>query len=258
MIELYGGGSPNAAKISLMLEEIGRPYTMHAVRVMRGDQFTPEFLKLNPLGKYPVIIDHEGAGPDQPIFESGVILTYLAETYAPELLPAAGPGRWETLKWLTVQTAWVGPMMGQHAHFRSQATEQDGYAATRYRTLATRIYQTLNDRLKDNAWLAGARYSIADIATYPWVNALPFYGFDFADYPELQAWRDRVAARPATVRAAEAQAKLAASVTDGAPRGEDDINRFYGRTASPATHSSAPRPATPAPEPATTTSDERA
>jgi GST-like protein len=253
MIELYGGGSPNAAKISLMLEEIGRPYTMRAVRVLRGDQFTPEFLALNPLGKYPVIIDHDGAGADQPIFESGVILTYLAETYAPELLPSAGPGRWETLKWLTVQTAWVGPMLGQHAHFRGQ--QPDGYAATRYRTLATRVYQTLNDRLKDRDYLAGARYSIADIATYPWVNGLPFYGFDFADYPALKAWRDRVAARPAAIRAAEAQATLAASVTDGAARDEHDYHRFYGRTAGPETFT-AQAPETPAP--ATTASNERA
>lgn len=254
MIELYGGGSPNAAKISLMLEEIGRPYVMRAVRVLRGDQFTPEFLALNPLGKYPVILDPEGA-PGQPIFESGVILTYLAETYAPALLPPSGPARWETLKWLTVQTAWVGPMMGQHAHFRAQPSEKGGYAATRYRTLGDRIFRTLDDRLRAQEWLAGAHYSIADIATYPWVNMLPNYEFDFADYPALKDWRDRIAARPAAIRAAEAQAKLAASVTDGAARDEHDINRFYGRTAGPETFT-AKAPETPAP--ATTTSNERA
>src|SRR5438132_9468704 len=103
MIDLYGMGSPNVIKVAIMLEEIGRPYQMHHVAVMRGGGRTPEFLALNPVGKVPVMVDREGPSAGQPIFESGVILMYLAETYAPALLPASGPARWEVLKWLMVQ-----------------------------------------------------------------------------------------------------------------------------------------------------------
>jgi len=155
MIELYGCGSPNVVKIAIMLEEIGRPYRGHHVAVMHGAQFTPSFLALNPIGKVPVIVDHEGAGPDQPIFESGAILIYLAETYAPTLLPAKAPGRWEVLKWLFVQVAYAGPMLGQLNHFQLVAGQSDSYGANRYRDQAARVYGDVERRLGIVPWLGG-------------------------------------------------------------------------------------------------------
>jgi GSH-dependent disulfide-bond oxidoreductase len=201
VITLYGGGSPNAMKIILMLEELALPYELIDIKVFEAAQYAPEYLKLNPIAKYPVIIDPEGAGPNQPIFESGAILQYLAETYRPDLLPASGPARWETLKWLTAQVAWVGPMFGQHVHFRVHPSEEGGYAATRYRNQVRRICEVLNGELAGRSWLAGEAYSVADIATWPWIAMVPRVGLDWADYPALHAWHDRIAARPAAERA---------------------------------------------------------
>lgn len=233
MIELFGGQSPNAIKILLMLEELELPYKMHNIKVMQGEQYSPEFLALNPLGKYPVIIDHDGVGPDQPIFESGAILMYLAETYGPSLLPASGPDRWETLKWLMVQMSWVGPMIGQHAHFRVQPSEAESYAATRYRTIALRVCETLDERLKGNEWLAGSQYSIADIATFPWINPGVNFGFDWWEYKALMAWRERIAVRPATARALAVVGEIMKNFAQDAPRNEEDLNRFFMRKGGP-------------------------
>lgn len=234
MIELYGGVSPNAIKILLMLEELELPYKLHNVRVMQGEQYSPDFLALNPLGKYPVIVDHEGAGVDQPIFESGAILMYLAETYGAQFLPASGPDRWETLKWLMVQMSWVGPMIGQHAHFRVQPSEAGSYAATRYSTIAQRVCEILNDRLKNGEWLAGGQYTIADMATFPWINIGVNFGFDWLAYPTLVAWRERIAARPAAIRALAAVADLNKSFAADGPRNEEDLNKFFMRKGGPA------------------------
>lgn len=234
MIELYGGISPNAIKISLMLEELELPYKLHNVRVMQGEQYSPHFLALNPLAKYPVIVDHDGAGPDQPIFESGAILMYLAETYGSRLLPVSGPERWDTLKWLMVQVSWVGPMLGQHAHFRVHPSEAGSYAASRYRAIALRICEVLNARLQNNEWLAGGCYSVADIATFPWINPGVNFGFNWTDYPNLLAWRERIAARPATLRALVAVAEFSKTFVEDGPRSEEDLNRFFLRTGGPA------------------------
>lgn len=233
MIDLYGGSSPNAIKILLMLEELGLAYRLHNVRVMQGEQYSPEFLALNPLGKYPVIVDHDEAGPEQPIFESGAILMYLAETYGPKFLPASGPDRWEILKWLMVQMSWVGPMIGQHAHFRVQPSEAGSYAATRYRTIAMRVCEILNERLKNRAWLAAEVYTIADIATFPWINPSVNFGFDWEAYETLMAWRERIATRPATKRALAAVAELNRTFVEDGPRSEEDLNRFFLRQAGP-------------------------
>ncbi len=233
MIELYGGISPNAIKILLMLEELELPYKLHNVRVMQGEQYLPHFLALNPLGKYPVIIDHDGAGPDQPIFESGAILMYLAETYGAQLLPASGSERWSTLEWLMVQVSWVGPMLGQNTHFHIQPSEAASYAASRYRTIALRVCEVLDIRLKNNEWLAGGRYTIADIATFPWINPGINVGFDWTDYPTLLAWRERIAKRPAALRAMVAVAELSKTFVEDGPRNEEDVNRFFMRTGGP-------------------------
>jgi len=230
MIELYGMESPNVSKVVIMLEETGRPYHYNYLSVMKGESRTPGFLGLNPLGKVPVIVDPEGAGTDCPIFESGAILTYLAENYGPAMLPSAGPGRWETLKWLTAQVAYAGPMLGQYNHFILVPDQEHSYAGKRYRNQARRVYEVFEARLKSNTWLAGDFYSIADVAFYPWSDYLPRHRFDWADFPAMAEWRRRVAERPAVARAMEVQmeqslknAARTADVTD------TDIDRFLQR-----------------------------
>ncbi len=234
MIDLFGGSSPNAMKVVLLLEELQLPYNFIEVNAFQGEQFSPEFLKLNPLGKYPVIIDHAGAGPDQPIFESGAILQYLAETYGAEFLPTSGAARWEVLKWLTVQVAWIGPMLGQHVHFRIHPSEAASYAAARYRNLAMRVFDVLDARLSTHPYLAGTDYSIADIATFPWVRVLRSLGFSWTDYPHLKKWFDAIGGRPAAVRTESRYKRLASAMAF--PRSEDDLNRFFGRSTGPEVH----------------------
>ncbi len=232
MIELYGGGSPNAMKVVILLEELGLPYEMINLKVMRGEQFSPEFLAMNPIGKYPVIVDRGGEDPNQPIFESGAILIYLAETYGDgTLLPARGPARYEVLKWLVAQVAWVGPMFGQNVHFSILPSEAEGYAATRYRNQVRHVCKVLDGRLAEAEWLAGDSYSIADIATWPWVGYIPRLKHDWADYPALKAWHERIAARPALARAGKSLAEIAAQKVR--PRNEEDMNLFFNRTSGP-------------------------
>ncbi len=230
MIELYGSGSPNVVKVAIMLEEIGRPYRGHPVDVLHGAQFAPPFLVLNPLGKVPVIVDPEGAGPAQPIFESGAILIYLAETYAPAFFPAAGPARWEVLKWLIVQVAYAGPMLGQLNHFQLVEGQAESYAAARYRDQAARVYGDVENRLAVVPWLGGDSYSIADIAMYPWSGYLGRHGFDTANFPNLVAWRERIDARPAVKRARAAIKALTDDPKSKAPIDDAGIDRFFGRS----------------------------
>lgn len=203
MIELYGMSSPNVRKILIMLEEITLPYRSHHIAVFCGKQFDEGFLALNPMAKVPVLRDAQGPAGEVPIFESGAILIYLAETYAPQFLPAAGPGRWEVLKWLMLQVANVGPALGQHSHFRLQA-DANPYAATRFRHMAAQVYRALERRLSEAPWLGGEAYSIADMATYPWSRYLRRHGMDPAEFPHLTAWKERLAGRPAVIRAFEA------------------------------------------------------
>jgi len=195
--------SPNVRKVLIALEEIGLPYDGQRVAVFRGEQFGDDFLALSPMAKVPVLIDRQGPAGETPIFESGAILIYLAETYAPRFLPAEGAGRWEVLKWLMLQVANVGPALGQHSHFRLQA-EQSPYAARRFRHMAAQVYRALERRLGEAEWLGGAAYSIADMAAYPWARYLKRHGMDLAEFPRLEAWKARIAARPAVERAAQA------------------------------------------------------
>lgn len=201
MITLHGMSSPNVRKVLIALEEIGLPYRTERVAVFRGEQFGADFLALSPMAKVPVLHDPEGPAGEAPLFESGAILIYLAESYAPEFLPAAGPERWAVLKWLMLQVANVGPALGQHSHFRLQA-EAHPYAARRFRHMAAQVYRALERRLGEAEWLGGARYSIADMATYPWARYLKRHGMDPAEFPRLEAWKARIAARPAVERAA--------------------------------------------------------
>lgn len=197
MIELYTWGTPNGRKVSIMLEEAGLSYNTHAVNISKDEQFAPDFLKVSPNNKIPAIVDPDGPG-GKPIslFESGAILFYLAEKTG-KLLPADPAGRYETMVWLMFQMAGVGPMFGQAHHFRRFAKEQVPYAIDRYTNETHRIYGVMDKRLGEVPYLAGQDYTIADVATYPWVARWEWHGIDWANYPNLKRWFDNVGARPA-------------------------------------------------------------
>jgi GST-like protein len=223
MRTLYGMSSPNVRKVVIALEELGLDYQWRHVSVFRGENLGPEFRALNPFAKVPVLVE-----PDlpEPIFESGAILIYLAETFGPELLPKAGPARWAVLKWLMAQAANVGPIFGQHSHFRT-TPERAPYAAERFRRTAAEIYRILDRRLAESPHLAGADYSIADIATYPWAKYLHRHGMTDEDCPRLIEWMARIEQRPAVARAAAVIHDMAR--LDGRDRreaSEDDIRRL--------------------------------
>ncbi|GAB4356012.1 MAG: glutathione S-transferase N-terminal domain-containing protein [Immundisolibacter sp.] len=200
MIELYMWPTPNAHKVTLLLEETGLPYRTVAVNIGAGDQFNPEFLAISPNNKMPAIVDPDG--PDgQPIsvFESGAILMYLADKTG-RFVPADRRGRYEVLQWLMFQMASVGPMLGQAHHFRDYAPEKLPYAIDRYTNESRRIYGVVDRRLADRDYVAG-EYSIADMAIYPWFLHHEREGVDLGELPNVRRWMDAIAARPATARA---------------------------------------------------------
>jgi GST-like protein len=227
MITLYGMPSPNVLKILLMLEEAGLPYELKHVAVLRGEGQAPWLRALNPFGKVPVIIDRVDS-EERVFFESGAILIYLAETYAPALLPQSGPARWRTLEWVAAQVAYAGPMLGQMNHFQLVPSEGNSYAAARYRDQAQLVYRHFDDRLAQAPWLGGEQYSIADIAMHPWSAYLARHGFDAADFPHLTAWSARIDQRPAWGRAHAAIPTLVGDPTMSASDAEMDI--FFGRS----------------------------
>jgi len=199
MIDLYTDTTPNGYKISIMLEEIGLPYKAHHVDIGKGDQFKPEFLKLSPNNKIPAIVDSDGpGGKPYGMMESGAILMYLADKTG-KLWPKETRARYDVAQWLMFQMGHIGPMLGQAHHFRIYAPEQLPYAVDRYTKEAKRLYGVLEKRLKDHAYLAGD-YSIADIATWPWLRRPERQGVDRADYPNVQRWFEAIAARPAVER----------------------------------------------------------
>jgi GSH-dependent disulfide-bond oxidoreductase len=231
VIDLYGTASPNVLKITIMLEEMGLPYKGHLVRVMHNENREPAFLALNPIGKVPVLIDHDREGRQQPIYESGAILIYLAETYHSPLLPSSGPRRWEVLEWLMVQMSLAGPMLGQVNHFQLLPSEAGSYADKRYRDQARRVYSHVNDRLGLVPWLGGSDYSIADIAMYPWSAFLTRHGFNPEDFPNLIAWRDRIDSRPAVKRGVAAIDAMMLSRPDAmAPVSNEQLDRLFSRS----------------------------
>ena len=196
MIELYTWPTPNGQKIHIALEELGLPYTVHAVNIGEGDQFAPEFLAINPNHRIPAIVDTEGPGGRFPLFESGAILIYLAEK-AGRLMPADPAARYTCLQWLMFQMGGIGPMFGQANHFANAAPEKIPYAIERYRNESLRLTRVLEKRLAQAEFLAGA-YSIADIATFPWLRSAVKYGHLSLDAtPSVRRWFDALAARPA-------------------------------------------------------------
>jgi GST-like protein len=199
MIDLYTWTTPNGRKVSIMLEELALPYRVHPVNIGQGEQFKPEYVKINPNSKIPSIVDPEGPdGEPMTMMESGAILIYLAGKTG-KLLPASVRDRYTALQWLMFQMGSVGPIFGQVHHFLRAAKEPVPYAIARFTRETRRLYGVLNDRLKDRAFLADG-YSVADIATYPWVARYEWHKTDLNDFPHVKRWFDAISARPAVQR----------------------------------------------------------
>jgi GST-like protein len=210
MIELYSWTTPNGHKIHIMLEETGLPYRVHKINLGAKEQTRPEYLKINPNGKIPAIVDTDGPdGKPLAIFESAAILVHLAQKSG-KLLPTEPRLRYATLEWLMFQIANIGPMYGQAFHFRSVAPERVPYAIDRYTNEVGRLLGVIDKRLWEHAYLAGAEYTIADIATWPWVRNSHSFGFNMDNYPNVQRWVGAIAERPAVRRGLKALEKAAA------------------------------------------------
>jgi GST-like protein len=196
MIDLYTWPTPNGRKVSIMLEEIGAPYRATAIDISKGQQFAPDFLRISPNNNIPAIVDSDTG---VALMESGAILMYLAEK-AGRLLPATSPGKWQVVQWLMMQMGSVGPMLGQVHHFHHFNSGKSEYAEQRYLTEGARIYRVLDRRLADAAYLAGDEYTIADVATWPWISRYEWHGIVWTDYPNLLRWYRNIAGRPAVQR----------------------------------------------------------
>jgi GST-like protein len=203
VIDLYSWGTPNGRKISVALEELGLKYQVFPINISKDEQFAPDFLKISPNNKIPAIVDHEPPWGGEPysLFESGAILVYLADKTG-KLIPPGPKGRYDCLQWLMFQMGGLGPMLGQAHHFRRFAPERLPYAIKRYTDETARLYRVMDKRLGEAAYLAG-EYSIADIASYPWITRHEWQGQNVADYPNLKRWYDAIAARPAVKRGFE-------------------------------------------------------
>ena len=212
MIDVYSWPTPNGHKIHIMLEEcgfkLGRDWQAHPINIGKGDQFAPEFLKISPNNKIPALVDPNGPdGKPIHLMESGAILLYLASKTG-KFLPKSARSKFEVLEWLMFQMGGVGPMLGQAHHFRMFAPEQVPYAINRYTAEAKRLYSVMDKRLQTSPFMGGKTYSIADIAIFPWVNSWQKQGIDWADYPALKTWFDKIAARPAVQRGCKVLADL--------------------------------------------------
>ncbi|WP_454763482.1 glutathione binding-like protein [Cupriavidus campinensis] len=207
MIDVYTWATPNGHKVHIMLEECGLEYRVHPINIGAGDQFGEDFLKISPNNKIPAIVDSDGPdGKPISLFESGAILLYLAGKTG-KFLPEDVRGKYEALEWLMFQMGGVGPMLGQAHHFRIYAPEKIEYAINRYTNEARRLYGVIDKRLSKHAWLAGETYSVADIATFPWLRSWQNQGVELDDYPHLKRWFNEIAERPAVKRGVEVLAK---------------------------------------------------
>ena len=232
MIDLHYWPTPNGHKITLLLEELadagaGIAYTIKPVNIGKGDQFTADFLAISPNNKMPAIVDHAPADGGAPIsvFESGAILLYLAYKTG-HFVPQDLRGRATVLEWLFWQMGGLGPMTGQYGHFHVYAPEDIAYAKSRYANEANRLLGVLDKRLHDRAFIAGDDYTIADMASYPWIGVYDKAPIDLAPYPDVRRWHAAIAARPATQRAYA----LAAQVNPdaGKPMGDAERKLLFG------------------------------
>jgi GSH-dependent disulfide-bond oxidoreductase len=199
MLDFYYWPTPNGHKVAIMLEETALPYRLKPVNILRGEQFKPAFLKISANNKIPALVDHDGPG-GQPLalFESGAILQYLAEKTG-RFMPQQMRARYLVLEWLTFQVASVGPMFGQCGHFLGYAPRKIPYAIDRYRNETLRLYGVMDRRLRKVPYLA-EDYSIADIATWPWVRVRWLHKIDLKEFPRVRKWYEVISARPAVAR----------------------------------------------------------
>jgi len=197
-IDLYFWPTPNGWKISILLEELGAPYTIVPVNIGQGEQFEPDFLKIAPNNRMPAIVDREPLGGGAPIaiFESGAIMEYLAEKHG-KFLPRDPRGKYAVLQWVYWQMANLGPVSGHNNHFRNYAADKkQEYATERFSNECNRLYGVMNRALAERDYLAGA-YSIADMISWPWIVGRRHQGQDLADFPNLKRWYEAIKARPA-------------------------------------------------------------
>ena len=227
MIDFYALTSPNVQKIYIMLEECGLPYTEKFIDVWKGDQYNPDFIKINPNSKIPAIVDHDGPGGKPiTIFESGAILLYLAEKTG-KFFPKDTAKKYEVLQWLMIQLTGVGPMFGQWTHYKLFAPKEGvDYSMPRYTTEVKRLYEVLEKRLAQVPYLGGADYSIADIATFPWTRNHDAQGVKWENNPNLARWFNAISERPA-VKAA--LAKVGAIKSNRETASDDQKDRFFNR-----------------------------
>jgi GST-like protein len=225
MIDVFSWPTPNGHKIHIMLEECGLAYRAIPVNIGAGDQFKPEFLKISPNNKIPAITDPHGPdGKPISLFESGAILVYLAAKTG-KFLPQSDRAKYEVLQWLMFQMGSVGPMLGQNHHFRLYAPEKVEYAVQRYTSEAKRLYCVIDGRLSQNQYLGGSEYSIADIATFPWLRSWERQGIVLDEYPYLRDWFNKIAERPAVQRGVKVLAEFRRPIT-----GEKEREILFGKT----------------------------
>jgi GSH-dependent disulfide-bond oxidoreductase len=225
MIDVHYWPTPNGWKVTIMLEECGLPYKVFPVNIREGEQFKPDFLKIAPNNRMPAIVDHDTGAA---IFESGAILIYLAEKTG-RFLPEAGLARYDVMQWLMWQMGGIGPMSGQANHFRNYAKDKLAYAIDRYSDEVNRLYGVLDRRLKDRAFMAG-EYSIADIATYPWVIGHANFGQEtLDDFPNMKRWFETIQARPAV---AKGYAVMEETRKNRQPMDDKTRAIYFGQTAA--------------------------
>ena len=203
MIDLYTWTTPNGRKVSIMLEEIGLPYTAHAINITEGDQNAPEFLKISPNNKIPAIVDNDNG---MTLMESGAILMYLAEKTG-KLMPTDDVARWRTIEWLMWQMGGPGPFLGQVHHFVKYNKGKSLYAEERYLNEARRLYGVLDRRLADHEYIID-NYSITDIAVWPWISRFDWQTMDLNDYPNVKRWYLAIAGRPAVKKGFDVPKKV--------------------------------------------------
>ncbi|HEY4041805.1 MAG TPA: glutathione S-transferase N-terminal domain-containing protein [Rhodopila sp.] len=231
MITLYGMGSPNVVKMYIALEELALPYTVQPVDVFSGKQFDEAFLKLNPNAKVPVIVDPDGpGGKPYTCFESGAILLYLAEKTG-KLLPKDAAAKADAIQWLMTQMSTVGPMFGQLVHFTRFAPAGNDYSKSRYLTQVMRVSEVIDRRLATVPYLGGAEYSVADIATFPWLRGIPIYvGAEaMAKLPNVARWVKTIDERPAVKKALAAVDAVRAQTTPFDKAEAEALDKMFGR-----------------------------
>ncbi|HVT32719.1 MAG TPA: glutathione binding-like protein [Rhodanobacteraceae bacterium] len=227
MIEFHYWPTPNGQKVALFLEESGIDYELHPVDIGKGDQFKPDFLRISPNNKMPAIVDHAPADGGAPIsvFESGAILLYLAEK-TKKLIPSDIRGRVMALQWLFWQVGGLGPMAGQNHHFNRYAPEKIPYAIERYGRESKRLFGVLDKHLEGRAFICGDEYTIADIASYPWIVSGEAREAELSTFPNLARWVDSIKARPATERVYARGEKIRPS---GQKMGEEERRILFGQ-----------------------------